>query len=136
MEKAALKGDGARFALPRPLMGDKRLDFSFSGLKTAVRHAAEAASPLSGQDVCDLAASFQEAVADTLNDRVSRSLAKFRERFPDMANPALVVAGGVAANKRLRAALEILKRKPRLPLHRAAYGAVHRQCRDDRLGWR
>ncbi len=108
VEKAAAKGDGARFALPRPLMGDKRLDFSFSGLKTAVRHAAENASPLSGQDVCDLAASFQEAVADTLNDRVSRSLAKFKERFPDMANPALVVAGGVAANKRLRTALESL----------------------------
>ncbi len=106
VEKAAAKGDGARFALPRPLMGDKRLDFSFSGLKTAVRHAAEDASPLSGQDVCDLAASFQEAVADTLNDRVSRSLAKFKERFPDMANPALVVAGGVAANKRLRTALK------------------------------
>jgi N6-L-threonylcarbamoyladenine synthase len=108
VEKAAMKGDGARFALPRPLLGDKRLDFSFSGLKTAVRHAAEAAAPLGGQDVCDLAASFQEAVAGTLNDRVSRSLAKFRERFPDLANPSLVVAGGVAANKRLRAALETL----------------------------
>jgi N6-L-threonylcarbamoyladenine synthase len=106
VEKAAMKGDGARFALPRPLMGDKRLDFSFSGLKTAVRHAAEAAAPLSGQDVRDLAASFQEAVADTLNDRVSRSLAKFRARFPDLDNPALVVAGGVAANKRLRATME------------------------------
>jgi N6-L-threonylcarbamoyladenine synthase len=108
VEKAAAKGDGARFVLPRPLMGDKRLDFSFSGLKTAVRHAAQAAAPLSGQDVCDLAASFQEAVADTLNDRVSRSLAKFSARFPDRTNPALVVAGGVAANKRLRAALEKL----------------------------
>ena len=108
VEKAALKGNGARFALPRPLMGDKRLDFSFSGLKTAVRHAAEAAAPLSDAVVCDLAASFQEAVADTLNDRVARSLAKFRERFPDLGDPALVVAGGVAANRRLRAALETL----------------------------
>jgi N6-L-threonylcarbamoyladenine synthase len=110
VEKAAASGDGARFALPRPLMGDKRLDFSFSGLKTAVRHAAEAAAPLSAQDVCDLAASFQEAVADTLDDRVSRSLARFTERFPDLPSPALVVAGGVAANKRLRTALEKLCR--------------------------
>jgi N6-L-threonylcarbamoyladenine synthase len=108
VEKAATKGDGARFTLPRPLMGDKRLDFSFSGLKTAVRHAAEAAAPLSKQDVCDLAASFQEAVADTLNDRVSRSLAKFSQRFPELAEPALVVAGGVAANRRLRKVLETL----------------------------
>jgi N6-L-threonylcarbamoyladenine synthase len=108
VEKAATKGDGARFTLPRPLMGDKRLDFSFSGLKTAVRHAAEATAPLSGKDVCDLAASFQEAVADTLDDRVSRSLTMFRERFTELASPSLVVAGGVAANKRLRAALEVL----------------------------
>ena len=106
VEKAALQGNGKRFALPRPLLGDKRLDFSFSGLKTAVRHAAQDAAPLSDQDVNDLAASFQEAVADTLADRVARALHKFTERFPDMVSPALVVAGGVAANKRLRAMLE------------------------------
>ena len=108
VEKAAAKGDGKRFPLPRPLLGDKRLDFSFSGLKTAVRHAAQDAAPLGAQDVCDLAASFQEAVADTLNDRVLRSLAKFKARFPEMVEPALVVAGGVAANRRLRAMLEAL----------------------------
>jgi N6-L-threonylcarbamoyladenine synthase len=108
VEKAAAKGNGARFPLPRPLLGDRRLDFSFSGLKTAVRHAAEAAAPLSEKDVCDLAASFQEAVADTLGDRVSRSLGRFRELFPDLAGSALVAAGGVAANKRLRATLEAL----------------------------
>ena len=106
VEKAAIKGDGARFALPRPLLGDKRLDFSFSGLKTAVRHAAENAAPLREKDVCDLAASFQEAVAGTLADRVSRSLARFLERFPDADGPVLVAAGGVAANKRLRLTLE------------------------------
>jgi N6-L-threonylcarbamoyladenine synthase len=106
VEKAAAKGDGARFPLPRPLLGDKRLDFSFSGLKTAVRQTAQAHAPLNEQDVCDLAASFQQAVADTLADRVSRSLHKFAERFPDIIAPTLVVAGGVAANKRLRAVLE------------------------------
>jgi N6-L-threonylcarbamoyladenine synthase len=106
VEKAAVRGDGKRFPLPRPLLGDKRLDFSFSGLKTAVRQTAQAHAPLSAQDVCDIAASFQEAVADTLADRVSRSLRKFVERFPDIAAPTLVVAGGVAANKRLRAVLE------------------------------
>jgi N6-L-threonylcarbamoyladenine synthase len=105
VEEMAKMGDGTRFALPRPLLGDKRLDFSFSGLKTAVRHAASDAAPLSGQDVADLAASFQEAVADTLFDRVSRSLVQFHERFPVAHLPALVVAGGVAANQRLRAML-------------------------------
>jgi N6-L-threonylcarbamoyladenine synthase len=106
VEKAAKLGDGARFALPRPLMGDRRLGFSFSGLKTAVRRAAQDASPLREQDVRDLAASFQEAVADTLADRVARSLHKFGERFPGVKSPVLVVAGGVAANQRLRAMLE------------------------------
>lgn len=106
VEKAAAKGDGRRFALPRPLYGDKRLDFSFSGLKTAVRQTAQAHAPLNEQDVCDVAASFQEAVVDTLADRVLRSLRTFVERFSDRAAPALVVAGGVAANKRLRAVLE------------------------------
>ncbi len=106
VEKAARNGDGKRFTLPRPLMGDKRLDFSFSGLKTAVRHAAQDAAPLTENDVNDLAASFQEAVSDTLADRVSRSLNKFMERFPNSNSPALVVAGGVAANKRLRIMLE------------------------------
>jgi N6-L-threonylcarbamoyladenine synthase len=106
VEKAAAKGDGARFPLPRPLLGDKRLDFSFSGLKTAVRQTAQAHAPLNEQDVCDLASSFQQAVADTLADRMSRSLQKFAERFPDMIAPTLVVAGGVAANNRLRAVLK------------------------------
>jgi len=63
---------------------------------------------LSDQDVADICASFQAAVADTLSDRVGRSLERFRNEFPDCETPALVVAGGVAANKTLRAALETL----------------------------
>jgi N6-L-threonylcarbamoyladenine synthase len=106
VEKAAAHGNGSRFALPRPLLGDKRLDFSFSGLKTAVRRAAQDNAPLSEKDVHDLAASFQEAVAETLADRVSRTLDVFSKRFAGETSPALVVAGGVAANKRLRSVLE------------------------------
>ncbi|GGA91800.1 tRNA N6-adenosine threonylcarbamoyltransferase [Brucella endophytica] len=105
VEQAALAGDPARFLLPRPLKGEARLDFSFSGLKTAVRQLATEVAPLGDQDIADICASFQAAVADTLNDRVSRSLARFRQEFPDIAQPALVVAGGVAANKALRAVL-------------------------------
>lgn len=108
VEKAALEGDPKRIPLPRPLMGEKRLDFSFSGLKTAVRQAAGNYVPLSDRDVADICASFQAAVTDTLNDRVSRSLELFHTRYPDVAKPALVVAGGVAANKAIRTALEKL----------------------------
>lgn len=108
VEKAALRGDAIRFAFPRPLRGEKRLDFSFSGLKTAVRQAATAIAPLSPADVDDISASFQHAIVETLADRVSRSLDRFREEFPGLARPALVVAGGVAANLAIRAALEDL----------------------------
>ncbi|WP_019222975.1 tRNA (adenosine(37)-N6)-threonylcarbamoyltransferase complex transferase subunit TsaD, partial [Bartonella rattaustraliani] len=62
LEKAALLGDKNRIPLPRPLKGEKRLDFSFSGLKTAVRQAATAMAPLTEVDVADIAASFQAAV--------------------------------------------------------------------------
>jgi N6-L-threonylcarbamoyladenine synthase len=106
VEKAAARGDRTRFALPRPMKGEARPDFSFSGLKTAVRQAATAIAPLSPTDVDDLCASFQEAIAETLDDRVGRSLDRFRAAFPDIAQPVLVVAGGVAANRALRARLE------------------------------
>jgi N6-L-threonylcarbamoyladenine synthase len=108
VEKAAEKGDPRRFDLPRPMKGSSEPHFSFSGLKTAVRQAAEKAAPLSAQDVADLCASFQAAVAETLEDRVGRALATFRERHPGIAAPALVVAGGVAANRTVRATLERL----------------------------
>ena len=108
VEKAAAAGDATRFAFPRPMKGSAQPDFSFSGLKTAVRQAAEAISPLSDQDVADICASFQAAVADALGDRVARALARFRETFPDMAAPALVVAGGVAANRTIKDRLQAL----------------------------
>src|SRR5690606_864440 len=108
VERMAKQGDAKRFALPRPLKGEARLEFSFSGLKTAVRQTASEIAPLSDQDVADICASFQEAVADTLSDRVRRSLERFKQEFPDHQSPALIVAGGVAANKTLREALEAL----------------------------
>ena len=108
VERAAASGDPKRFAFPRPLVGEARLDFSFSGLKTAVRQAAESIAPISDQDVADICASFQRAIARTLMDRIGRGLVRFRETYPDATNPALVVAGGVAANKAVRLTLDDL----------------------------
>ncbi|WP_182086169.1 tRNA (adenosine(37)-N6)-threonylcarbamoyltransferase complex transferase subunit TsaD [Aureimonas sp. ME7] len=105
VERMAAGGNPARFPLPRPLRGEKRLDFSFSGLKTAVRQAAEANAPLNEGDVADLCAAFQRASAESVRDRVSLALARFRERYPDLPDPALAVAGGVAANGEIRRAL-------------------------------
>ncbi|MFU0505083.1 tRNA (adenosine(37)-N6)-threonylcarbamoyltransferase complex transferase subunit TsaD [Pseudaminobacter sp. NGMCC 1.201702] len=108
VEKAASRGDAARFVFPRPMKGEVRPDFSFSGLKTAVRQAATAIAPLGEQDVADICASFQTAVSDALGDRVGRALTRFHEEYPGAAAPALVVAGGVAANREIRATLERL----------------------------
>lgn len=100
IEDAARSGDPACFSFPRPLKGRPGCDFSFAGLKTAVRHAVEAQQTLSAQDVADMAASFQAAVADSLIDRTENAVELFCARYP--AGRTLVVAGGVAANTLLR----------------------------------
>ncbi|MGB9166964.1 MAG: tRNA (adenosine(37)-N6)-threonylcarbamoyltransferase complex transferase subunit TsaD [Rhodomicrobium sp.] len=102
VERAAANGDPSRFALPRPLVGRVRPDFSFSGLKTAVRQAALTHAPLSRKDVADLCASFQAAAAETLRDRLR---AAFRLYDAEGLPKRLVAAGGVAANRTLRDAL-------------------------------
>jgi N6-L-threonylcarbamoyladenine synthase len=110
LERAAAAGDAARFDLPRPMKGRPGCDFSFSGLKTAVRHAVAALpAPLGGGDVADLAASAQAAIGDSLVDRAANGIALFRERHPH--GRTLVVAGGVAANAALRARLAALADK-------------------------
>ena len=104
LERAACGGDPTRFALPRPMKGRADCDFSFSGLKTAVRQVLSTwEGPL---PVADLAASFQMAVADVLVDRTRRALGLFRAHWP--AGCTLVVAGGVAANVFLRERLNAL----------------------------
>ncbi|TCR89994.1 tRNA (adenosine(37)-N6)-threonylcarbamoyltransferase complex transferase subunit TsaD [Rhizobium sp. BK376] len=109
VEEAAKTGNPDRFDFPRPLVGEARLDFSFSGLKTAVRQAATEIAPLTQQDIADICASFQKAVSRTLKDRIGRGLQRFKREFPHLGEmPALVVAGGVAANLELRATLQDL----------------------------
>ena len=107
VEAAARRGDPGRFSLPRPMLGRPALDFSFSGLKTAVRHCLrDLPQPLETQDAADLAASFQAAVGDVLVDRCRRALQVFAEGYGQTG--PLVVAGGVAANLHLRDRLSAL----------------------------
>ena len=96
-----------RFDLPRPMRGRPGCDFSFSGLKTAVHNRLRAlGTPPDPDDAADMAAAFQDTVADVLAERAGNGLAMAREREPGLRR--LVVAGGVAANRRLRPALEDL----------------------------
>ena len=98
--EAARKGDSERFSLPRPLKGRAGCDFSFSGLKTAVRQIIAECPPRSAQDIADLAASIELAIGDTLIDRTENAIAWFRHYYPE--GKTLVAAGGVAANLHLR----------------------------------
>jgi len=108
-ELAALaeRGDARRFALPRPLK-NQGLDLSFSGLKTAARLAIDTCRRADGalpDSACaDVAASFQAAVVDTLTGKCRQALAA-------TGLTRLVVAGGVGANRALRASLADLGRQ-------------------------
>jgi len=104
VEQEAARGDRGRFILPRPMIGRHDADFSLSGLKTALRLEAEKIAPLTNQDVADLCASFQVAVVEMVVDRLCQGLRIFRQRFG--APSALVAAGGVAANRAIRDALQ------------------------------
>ncbi len=107
VERAAQAGESARFALPRPMLGRTGCDFSFSGLKTAVRRAVrELGDAPDAAAAADLAAAFQEAVAEVLTDRTKNAVAGFRAGHGEARR--LVVAGGVAANQFLRARLATL----------------------------
>lgn len=103
VEAEAAKGAPKRFHLPRPLLDKPGCDMSFSGLKTAVLRLRDQLvsdqGGLHAQDRADICAAFQRAVADVLAEKSRRALA---------ANPVatFAVAGGVAANKELRTALE------------------------------
>ncbi len=111
LEKLAATGDARRFPLPRPMLGRPGCDFSWSGLKTAVAHAvAKYAGRIPEQDRADLAASFQAAVAAVLADRAAHAAAMLP------AATAMVVAGGVAANQAVRAALAGVATARGLPL--------------------
>jgi N6-L-threonylcarbamoyladenine synthase len=111
LEAAARDGDERRCPLPRPMMGRREPNFSFAGLKTAVRLAASAVAPLGHRDVADIAAGFQAAATAAVADRVGRAmeLCEARREAPAHGH-VLVVAGGVAANLRLREALGTLVR--------------------------
>ena len=110
VEREAKLGNPKAFAFPRAFSDDARLEFSFSGLKTAVLYAchgqniAKASPPPAGRKRADLAASFQAAVVDALTLKCKQALRQTKL-------PRLAVGGGVSANQSLRAALTAMCEK-------------------------
>ncbi len=105
VEKLALQGDAKAVPLPRPLLRSSEPHFSFAGLKSAVLRAHDTGTYCDA----DIAASFQQAAIDCIEDRLNKALAQMGDVT------ALVVAGGVAANKAVRGALEGLAQSAQLP---------------------
>lgn len=105
VERLAREGDPGKVRLPRPLKGSEEPHFSFAGLKSAVLRAKEAGIHADA----DIAAAFQQAALDCVIDRTRRAL----DAAGDVS--ALVVAGGVAANQAIRAALQALTDEQALP---------------------
>ncbi|WP_265034436.1 MULTISPECIES: tRNA (adenosine(37)-N6)-threonylcarbamoyltransferase complex transferase subunit TsaD [unclassified Wolbachia] len=103
IEKLAKKGNGARFKLPRAMIKRSGCNFSFSGIKTAVKNLVQKLE-ISEQNVCDVCASFQECISDILLDRVSNAII-MAESLNIKIND-FVITGGVAANNFLREKLK------------------------------
>lgn len=115
VEKKAANGNPKAFHFPRPLIDRDNCDFSLAGLKTAVLRAKqelEKPAPLSEKNIEDICASFQAAVADIIENRLTHAIIKVKQLCPE--NRQLVVAGGVAANQYLRSTLEKLCAKAHL----------------------
>ncbi len=108
VEAEAALGDPARFVFPRPLLDRPGCDMSFSGLKTALLRTRDAVIAAKGgltqADRRDLCAGFQAAMVGVLEEKTRRAIGTYLEASP--VAPALAVAGGVAANSAIRAALE------------------------------
>ncbi|NDF11831.1 MAG: tRNA (adenosine(37)-N6)-threonylcarbamoyltransferase complex transferase subunit TsaD [Proteobacteria bacterium] len=112
VEKRALDGNPKAFQFPRPLIDRPHCDFSLAGLKTAVlrtKQQLEEKAPLTDQQVADICASFQQAVTDIIENRLMNAIAEVKKLCPE--NRRLVVSGGVAANKAIRATLEALSER-------------------------
>lgn len=107
LSRLAEQGQAGRFTLPRPMLHSGDLDFSFSGLKTAVLTLVRQQDTLDPQTQADIALAFQEAIVEVL---VKKSLAALKQT----GMKQLVVAGGVGANRQLRQQLDLAAERRRL----------------------
>lgn len=111
IEKASERGDASRFTFPRPMIGSKDFDFSFSGLKAAVwretKTIQQLASPLGGfnnKTIADLCASVQKSIIEVLVRKTVKAAKRYNVK-------SILLGGGVASNQKLRDSLELNARR-------------------------
>ncbi|MDA9997191.1 tRNA (adenosine(37)-N6)-threonylcarbamoyltransferase complex transferase subunit TsaD [Gammaproteobacteria bacterium] len=104
IEKIAQDGDPFTYEFPRPMIHSNNLDLSFSGLKTAVLYKVQEIGSLDKQTKADIAASFQQAAIDVLNKKIIKTINQ-------TGRENIIIAGGVAANKKLRSSIKELELK-------------------------
>jgi N6-L-threonylcarbamoyladenine synthase len=102
IEKLALQGNSKAYDFPRPMIHSDNLDLSFSGLKTSVLYTVRDIEDITLQIKADIAASFQQAVIDVLTKKIKKAVEV-------TGRSDVIIAGGVAANKALRAAIKDLE---------------------------
>ena len=127
VEEWAKKGDEQKYSFPTPMLGRPEPHFSFSGLKTAVRQQAHALKKVGEQDIADICASFQLAVVKSVSNRVEKAMGMYIDRVGPEAPKHIVVAGGVAANQKLRESLLDTAQKFQFQVH----VAPHELCTDN-----
>lgn len=110
VEKLAARCDDViaakhKYPFSIPMLHSKEIEFSFSGLKTAVRNYIDGEAHTE-KSLASLAASLQSVLAETLGFRAGQAMIQFKKTYPDKQNPSLIVCGGVSANQLIRATLE------------------------------
>ena len=117
VEDYAKKGDSKKIKFPRPLIHSGDLNFSFSGLKTAVRREIEKSIPLTKKEAENICSSFQDSVISVIINKLEGSIKLFKIKNPNITKPNVVIAGGVASNKTIFNSIDTFSTKLGITLH-------------------
>ncbi len=110
IEKRSKNGDENKYQFPKPIINQSNCNFSFSGLKTAVAQKVTAEKNPDKKFKNDIAASFQKTICDILENKTNYAISEFKKFCPDK-KISIVVAGGVAANQKIRGVLSKIVKK-------------------------
>ena len=115
IEKLAEHGDGSAISFPRPLYNSKEMNFSFSGLKTAVKQEIDSSLPLNEKLRSNICAAFQDSVIDILENKLQIAVDYFKKNYSNDID--VVLAGGVASNKAIFSSINKMSKKKNFNVH-------------------